>query len=238
MPVMKCPNGKYRIGAHGRCMYTTKPAAERAYAAYRAQLHSTATELVAIAKAGKKTGPGKGWHGPPVGTHAPSGKAKLPVGVKVTPVGKPSPNAVRMVEHIMAQNPPKVARLAKRIKVIGSERWDQVCRRHRLKPSPGCRIDAFTIRGEIFISERSAKPEVVNHELGHLVLNSSRMSGRGWISPYERSPKFDRHTRYSKVSPREGFAESYASYISTGGVARNPEYALTYLAVAKVLSGI
>lgn len=36
MPVRRCPNGKYRIGS-GKCMYKTKEAAERAYAAYRAK---------------------------------------------------------------------------------------------------------------------------------------------------------------------------------------------------------
>lgn len=34
MPVYKCSNGKWRIGS-GSCMYKTKVAAERAYAAYR-----------------------------------------------------------------------------------------------------------------------------------------------------------------------------------------------------------
>lgn len=36
MPVIKCGNGKYRIGS-GPCMYTSKAKAERAYAAYRAK---------------------------------------------------------------------------------------------------------------------------------------------------------------------------------------------------------
>ena len=39
MPVRKCSNGKWRIGS-GPCMYKTKKAAERAYAAYRAKKHS------------------------------------------------------------------------------------------------------------------------------------------------------------------------------------------------------
>ena len=39
MPVLKCPNGKYRIG-QGKCMYKTKAAAERAYRAYLAKKHS------------------------------------------------------------------------------------------------------------------------------------------------------------------------------------------------------
>lgn len=39
MPVIKCPNGKWRIGS-GPCMYTSEAAAERAYKAYRAKEHS------------------------------------------------------------------------------------------------------------------------------------------------------------------------------------------------------
>jgi len=39
VPVLKCPNGKYRIG-QGKCMYKTKAAAERAYRAYLAKKHS------------------------------------------------------------------------------------------------------------------------------------------------------------------------------------------------------
>lgn len=36
MPVRKCSNNKWRIG-DGPCMYKTKTAAERAYAAYLAK---------------------------------------------------------------------------------------------------------------------------------------------------------------------------------------------------------
>lgn len=36
MPVIKCSNGKYRIGS-GKCMYKTKAAAEKAYKAYKAK---------------------------------------------------------------------------------------------------------------------------------------------------------------------------------------------------------
>jgi len=39
MPVTRCPNGKYRIGS-GPCVYSTREDAERAYAAYRAKIHS------------------------------------------------------------------------------------------------------------------------------------------------------------------------------------------------------
>jgi hypothetical protein len=38
MPVIKCSNGKYRIG-DGQCMYHSKEKAERAYKAYLAQSH-------------------------------------------------------------------------------------------------------------------------------------------------------------------------------------------------------
>jgi hypothetical protein len=40
MPVVKCANGKWRMGT-GPCIYHTQAAAERAYAAYRATEHST-----------------------------------------------------------------------------------------------------------------------------------------------------------------------------------------------------
>lgn len=37
MPVKRCPNGKYRIGENGPCIYKSKASAERAYAAYLAK---------------------------------------------------------------------------------------------------------------------------------------------------------------------------------------------------------
>lgn len=36
MPVIKCSNGKWKIGK-GKCMYTSKEKAERAYKAYLAK---------------------------------------------------------------------------------------------------------------------------------------------------------------------------------------------------------
>lgn len=36
MPVIRCSNGKYRIGS-GKCIYTTKAAADKAYRAYLAK---------------------------------------------------------------------------------------------------------------------------------------------------------------------------------------------------------
>ena len=44
MPVIKCSNGKWRIGT-GPCMYHSKEKAERAYAAYRAKSHSEGKEM-------------------------------------------------------------------------------------------------------------------------------------------------------------------------------------------------
>lgn len=39
MPVIRCKNGKYRIGS-GKCIYDTKEKAERAYRAYLAEKNS------------------------------------------------------------------------------------------------------------------------------------------------------------------------------------------------------
>ena len=36
MPVLKCPNGKWKIGS-GKCMYNSKASANRAYRAYLAK---------------------------------------------------------------------------------------------------------------------------------------------------------------------------------------------------------
>lgn len=36
IPVRKCNNGKYKIG-NGKCVFTTKEKADRAYKAYRAK---------------------------------------------------------------------------------------------------------------------------------------------------------------------------------------------------------
>jgi ribosomal protein S13 len=45
MPVLKCPNGKFRIGT-GPCVFISKEKAERAYAAYRAKKHMSENEEV------------------------------------------------------------------------------------------------------------------------------------------------------------------------------------------------
>lgn len=43
MPVIKCSNGKWRIGS-GKCMYTTKEDATKAYQAYLAQKNESINE--------------------------------------------------------------------------------------------------------------------------------------------------------------------------------------------------
>lgn len=39
MPVMKCSNNKYKIGKKGKCMYSTKTKADKAYKGYLASTH-------------------------------------------------------------------------------------------------------------------------------------------------------------------------------------------------------
>jgi len=46
MPVLKCPNGKYRIGS-GKCMYDSKEKAERAYKGYLGSKHGGKKFVVA-----------------------------------------------------------------------------------------------------------------------------------------------------------------------------------------------
>ena len=44
MPVILCPNGKYKIGT-GPCMYDSKEKADRAYKAYLAKKHTESEGL-------------------------------------------------------------------------------------------------------------------------------------------------------------------------------------------------
>lgn len=44
MPVLKCSNGKYRIGS-GPCIYPTAEAANKAYKGYLGKKHSESTGL-------------------------------------------------------------------------------------------------------------------------------------------------------------------------------------------------
>lgn len=44
MPVMKCANGKWKLGKNGKCSYTSKKKAEKAQVAYHAQQNETVNE--------------------------------------------------------------------------------------------------------------------------------------------------------------------------------------------------
>jgi hypothetical protein len=62
MPVLKCPNGKFRIGT-GPCVFISKEKAERAYAAYRAKKHMSENKEVldnGLFEVLGSKGPGKG----------------------------------------------------------------------------------------------------------------------------------------------------------------------------------
>lgn len=53
MPVIKCKNGKYRIGS-GDCIYDSKEKAERAYKAYLAKEHSNEVKIEKVLEKIKK----------------------------------------------------------------------------------------------------------------------------------------------------------------------------------------
>ena len=54
MPVIKCSNGKYRIGS-GDCVYHSRASAERAYAGYRASKYSESVNSTPLQEASPNT---------------------------------------------------------------------------------------------------------------------------------------------------------------------------------------
>jgi hypothetical protein len=91
--------------------------------------------------------------------------------------------------------------------------------------------------------------DTINHEFGHVLQNTTNpgwyidnlkgweIEGRkaqdNWMTQYVLG--VGQHTNYSKKSGKEGFAESYMSYVATGGVSTDPEVSKTYEAVKKVI---
>lgn len=58
---------------------------------------------------------------------------------------------------------------------------------------------------------------VLDHEIGHVVHNTIPGLLDEWKSVHGNDPLFNRFTKYSKVDHMEAFAESYASYVNSGG---------------------
>ena len=40
MPTLRCPNGKWKIGARGKCVYPSKKVAERAFRGFLGSRHA------------------------------------------------------------------------------------------------------------------------------------------------------------------------------------------------------
>ncbi|MFA5036411.1 MAG: hypothetical protein WC479_04475 [Candidatus Izemoplasmatales bacterium] len=90
----------------------------------------------------------------------------------------------------------------------------------------------------------------INHEFGHILMDttnpgwyidnlkgwqiSSRKAIDDWVEGYKKGD-IGHHTNYSNKNEREGFAESYMSYVATGGVSTDPEVSRTYEFVKKVI---
>jgi hypothetical protein len=90
--------------------------------------------------------------------------------------------------------------------------------------------------------------ETVTHEFAHALMsaawNVSVSTGTGtmklpmlWYKAY-KTRGFDKETAYAKTNAAEGFAESYMSYIKTGGLSNDPKRSKTYAVIKEILDGI
>lgn len=90
----------------------------------------------------------------------------------------------------------------------------------------------------------------IDHEFGHVLMDNVnpgwyvdnpkgwQIDGRkaigDWKEGYDKGT-IGHHTKYSNKNMLEGFAESYMSYVATGGIATDPDTNRTYAAVKKVI---
>ena len=119
------------------------------------------------------------------------------------------------------------------IQIVNPRSWDDYCVRERVGLNTGAFFDPR--RRSIHIAS-SLRKTYFDHEVGHALFATSRSRGR-WNQLFRESKTFDRATRYSRKNPSEGFAESYMSFISTGGVAKSARLKNVYKAVANVVQG-
>jgi hypothetical protein len=98
--------------------------------------------------------------------------------------------------------------------------------------------------------------DTITHEFGHVLQNNTipvwykrgittdpeklLQEEEGWQALTAWGIGYDdgeigHHTNYSNKNDREGFAESYMSYVSTGGVTTDPNIAKTYAAISRVI---
>jgi 2'-5' RNA ligase len=91
---------------------------------------------------------------------------------------------------------------------------------------------------QIVIKPRSADlmADVFHHEMGHLAHKHSKTFNT-WSKRYIKDDDFDRHTYYSNKDWKEGFAESYMSFIVNESFAPG-DYQDTYDAVQEVIDGV
>jgi len=202
-------------------------------------------------------GPGKGWWGPPAGTHgtdvsaSPTGReviAKWPNPPFET-IGKAG--ATKLVEEMITQKqftsqerqslvdwvalqPQNSSKAIARIEHITSQNgWEVWARQY----GGNEQSVAFTLKSSrtMYLGPKALNRGTVTHEWGHAIQNASNAKSK-WEEAY-KSPEFDRHTRYSERNSREGFAESYLAYMSSGGKATG-KFAKTFGVVREVINGL
>lgn len=165
---------------------------------------------------GKRGGslPGKGGGG--IATHV---KKVLKVAYKGEMV-EPNRNELGVITNMLERHPDKVVRHLEGMVLCGSEEdWKEQYDKYFDDEGGHASCGGFYVPAEKSIYLPPGFSEhAINHEMGHVAYRAAWVSGgtERWDKEYARSD-FDRHTAYSRTDANEAFAESYASYIASGG---------------------
>ena len=146
---------------------------------------------------------------------------------------RPSPHEAKIINDMLKRHPTKVVAKVNRIVVCGTyEDWEREYNKtFNGEGDPSTCGGFYTRFDKAIYMPPSSSVACFDHEIGHIAYWAAwdfNVEGE-WDSNFRFDPNFDRHTAYSNNGLREGFAESYAAWIQTGGkVARLSELPSDY----------
>lgn len=125
--------------------------------------------------------------------------------------GKASKEEVDWAAAQLRRHPKEVVDSLTKITICrDNNAYEQLCIRNGLGSADSA---AFYIRDGAEIVTRSLESATFDHEMGHHIARSVSGAADMFLYTWLLDPSFDRHTWYSKISPHEGFAESYMAFL-------------------------